>query len=304
MTHLAQTLRLALMMVIALPTAACVGGAEVLDEENVDSAELAATSTNRMSLNRMSLNRMSLNGLSSTALSSNGLSLSQTGLLATVEGRELLTYVVRCALPADKTLTGTDGGTSYTFQGLIGLAPEWVTTPLSQKGQRWMTACLLAHANGFGIEVPISLRGNHPALGTTGGERGAYSRQEVSFFGNVFQPTDKVDELGDVGPRLYSCGGFDLQEECGGSDATFKPTRACGTAEECGLAFAGACKDLTSLSADVCANESADGYAKCHSAAKDEAGRWPKGAAYNEVITVYLTNSDFNSLYSDCVPMP
>jgi hypothetical protein len=304
MTRLDQNVHLALLIAIALPTVACAGGAEVLDEENVESAELAVTSTNRMSLNRMSLNRMSLNGLSSTALSSNGLTLSQNELVATPEGRELLTYVVRCALPAGSTLKGTYGSASYTFPGLIGLAPEWVTTPLSQKGQRWMTACLLAHANGFGIEVPISLRGDHPALSTTPGERGAYSRQEVSFFGNVFQPTDKVDELGDVGPRLYACGGYDLQEECGGSADSFRPTRACGTAEECSLAFAGACKDLTAGGADVCANESAAGYAKCHTAAKDAAGKWPKGAAYNEVITAYLTNSDFSSLYSDCVPIP
>lgn len=304
MKHLDQKLPLALLMAIALPTAACAVGDEALDEENIEAAELATTSTNRMSLNRMSLNRMSLNGLSSTALSSNGLMLSQTQLLATPEGRDLLTYIVRCALPAGASLTGSDGITSYTFPGLVGLAPEWVTMPLAPKGQRWMTACLLAHANGFGIEVPISLRGAHPALSSTPNERGAYSRQEVSFFGNVFQPADKIDDIGDIGPRLYSCGGLDLQEECGGSDASFRPTRACGTAEECSLAFIGACKDLTVDKADTCEKESPNGYEKCHTTAKDAAGKWPKGSAYAEVITVYLTDSDFSSLYTDCVPIP
>ena len=43
-------------------------------------------------------------------------------------GRTTLSYIVRCALPSDHSITAKDSdGTSYSFPGQIGVAPEWET---------------------------------------------------------------------------------------------------------------------------------------------------------------------------------
>jgi hypothetical protein len=115
-------------------------------------------------MNRLSMNRLSLNSLSSVALTPDGESLASTDLLSDEGGRELLRYLVRCALPEGTELTGSTGQASYTFHGLVGLAPAWLDQPLKTSEQRWVSGCLLAHVNGYGVEVPISLRGQHPAL--------------------------------------------------------------------------------------------------------------------------------------------
>ena len=77
-----------------------------------------------------------LNGLSSTYGLANGV-----GLMSSAGGRSTLSYIVRCALPAGHRITKNDQqNISYTFQGEIGVAPEWETGALSDQlsggGQR------------------------------------------------------------------------------------------------------------------------------------------------------------------------
>lgn len=71
----------------------------------------------------------------------------------------------------------------------MGLAPDWLHRPLTEDEQRWVSACLLARTNYFGVEVQISLRADHspsPALQTTDEERHEFTLHEGDFFGNLF----------------------------------------------------------------------------------------------------------------------
>jgi len=131
------------------------------------------------------------NGLSTLT----GLS-STTGLMTTPEGRATVTYLVRCALAADQTITKQDqNGVSYTFKGQIGIAPEWADAECDLTCQESVSACMLAHVNTTGANIPLWLVGNVPSIGW--GQSVNYPNQEGSFFGNIF-----VDP-----PTAYYCNG-------------------------------------------------------------------------------------------------
>ena len=146
------------------------------------------------------------NGLSGNGLSGNGLLMNplKTGILTTgtmmnsTDGRTTMTYIVRCALASGKTITAKDsGGTSYSFAGGIGVAPEWETGTCGTVCQERMSACLLAHVNTSGVHIPIWLDGEG-AIGW--GQNASYPYQEGSFFGNIFVSP----------PKGYFCDGKDF----------------------------------------------------------------------------------------------
>ena len=228
-------------------------------------------SENALSVNALSVNALSVNALSVNALSVNGLQLDQgsTNLADTPEGRELLKYIARCALPAGIDLIAEVGGQTYTFPGRLGLTPEWADQPLSASGRRWMTACLLAHTNYFGITVPISLRGENSALATSSDERATYPVPEAAFFGDLFADP----------PYTASC----IAPHQSG-DSPYLDLRVCaepdGDASMCGFGMAGYCGWST-----VCALAGTDGhYRDCR---LDSA--MPR---VSEVITVFLRDHE------------
>jgi hypothetical protein len=287
-------------------------------EEDLAESQQAVESSNRMSLNRMSLNRMSLNGLSAATLSPDGQSLTGTSLISTEEGRELLRYVVRCALPPGETLTASYSGVVYQFQGAIGLAPDWLSSPLSLSGQRWMTACLLAHANGYGMEVPISMRGFHPALQVTEEEVNTFTVEEATYYGNLFitggsnvvtayQGDDDDDDSGgatttyDAGAAMFACAGNTLSSQCGSSAETFRPQRSCGSNSLCALSFVGKCATSPVSSPHACKYRLWGLNAYCHGELSGSNGQWPTGStAHVEAITVYLRPESWSQLYLGC----
>ncbi|WP_437722719.1 hypothetical protein [Sorangium sp. So ce861] len=253
-------------------------------------------------MNRLSMNRLSMNSLSMSRITADGRTLATTDLLSDEDGRELLRYTIACALPEGKSLVGEAGGTTYKFEGRIGLAPDWLRSPLPEKSQRWVTACLLAHVNGYGVEVAISLRGRHPALAADSAERRAYQQEEISFFGNVFQPLGKRDELGDIGSRMYACGGALLQLSCADNETGFAPERTCASRDDCSLKFLGSCRDLTDLKDSVCKNASLEGYERCEATVTTPGGKSMK-TPYDEVVTVFLQRPDFSAFYPLCTPL-
>lgn len=273
---------------------------------HVAETDQAVVTANRLTMNRLTMNRLTMNSLSASKLSLNGTQLSATKLASTEDGREVLRYLIRCALPEGTSLTTTVSGTTYEFPGLIGLAPEWITGPLSGTGRRWISACLLAHVNGYGVQVPISIRGNHPALTADNDERSYYGVQEVSFFGDLFannnddDDDDDDDDGGEPAIPVYACGGSTIQTACGSSGASFRPARSCASGDDCAIQFLGACHDISSTHADVCGSVLSDGYSKCHTTVKSSFGLWPNGKIYNEVITVYMAPTDFNTFYTGC----
>ncbi|MBN1207354.1 MAG: hypothetical protein JXB05_20915 [Myxococcaceae bacterium] len=151
--------------------------------------------TNGLSTNGLSTNGLSTNGLSTNGLSTNG--LSTTAFQSWFEANPsayatLIRYVVLCAVPAGQTRTYRSPvtGILYTWQGALGLAPGWAGgAPPTIVEQQLVTACLAAHANKYGLQVPISVKG----LDSTGTpipftlqELTTYTEKEACFFGNAF----------------------------------------------------------------------------------------------------------------------
>ena len=121
-----------------------------------------------------------INGLSAI----NGL-VSGSPIMSTAEGRNTVSYIVRCALPAGRSITKQDqNGTSYTFPGQIGVAPQWETNGCGTDCQQYVSACLMAHVNTTGQHIAIWMVGDASPLGW--GTSSSYPYQEGSFFGNIF----------------------------------------------------------------------------------------------------------------------
>lgn len=271
-------------------------------EEGSESSELvgvheaAIESENRLSMNRLSMNRLSMNGLSQAALTTNGTTLANSTLIVDEPGRELLTYMAKCALKTGQSLTATYESVTYTFPGQIGLAHDWNTKPLTDlKKQKWVSACLLAHVNGYGVGVPISLRGANAALNATEAEKAEYSVQEAAFYGNVFD-ADPAAEA-----QFYSCAGSGLRNQCSVETDSLRPQRSCVDTLSCSLVFSGACKDPVAKLGNSCRTATATGYADCYDEQTDVLGKFPGTAVeYKEIITVYLRPAEFNTFYVGC----
>ena len=159
----------------------------------------ALLTTNGLSVNGLSVNGMSVNGLSVNGLSVNGLSangLASADFLAWFAtdpdlAAMVMRYIARCALPAGESLSWTWHNVSYTWLGVLGLAPGWGGgEPIAPAEQQLVTACLAAHSNKFGLHVGLSVRGpladGVSYIPLDPGEDVAFPRPEGCFFGNLF----------------------------------------------------------------------------------------------------------------------
>ncbi|MBA2544456.1 MAG: hypothetical protein H0V17_32740, partial [Deltaproteobacteria bacterium] len=156
-----------------------------------------ALTGNALTGNALTGNALTGNALTGNALTGNALTgnaLTGNGLTDGQMNREFFRYVYGCAARADQHILVTLDGQEHRFDGAIGLAPEWMS-PVSEGGtgkcdhqcQRWVTACVLARTNAFGVPVPISIRGNHPALSNIGpDELAQFPLREGSYYGNIF----------------------------------------------------------------------------------------------------------------------
>ena len=228
---------------------------------------------NRIALNRIALNRIALNRIALNRIALNGSAVGD--LSATDEGREILQYVVECALPAGVTLVGSHGGTEYEFEGAIGLAPSWLRGSLDRAGQRWVSACLLARVNAHGVSVQISMRGPHRALRASDDEMATFTLEEGAFWGNVFTREEDFNACRGADQAAGETGGLE-NRDCTEPDAARQGTTVCGFqfAGECaGTGRRGACRgyDDETMSYERC---SADGDRRGH--------------ARREVITVFV----------------
>ena len=268
----------------------------------------AAETTNRLSANRLSANRLSANRLSANRLSANQLSSNRleanadiAEMLGTADGREVYSYMMSCALPAGKTIEATIPGapdtappdTLYTctnercsFPGSLGLAEHWIDRSLDPKGQRWVTACLLARVNLYGVSVEISLRGVAPQLSVSPDEAELYSLQEGAFYGNIFADPDQPLDWN-------ACRGKDqAREEVGGlefRDCT-EPDPNDPTHTKCGFKYAGDCGSYSQSFSGPHACRSFDPdegtYGEC--LAREETDHEQSLKIYREVITTYV----------------
>ncbi len=190
-------------------------------------------------------------------------SLRETGLEQTPEGRKLLTYLIGCALPSGITTRITVAGHDYEYPGSMGLAPGWLQGALTETEERWLSACLYARTNHFGVSIQISMRAegpDNPHLIATTQEKEEYAIFEGGFFGNLFAP----------GSPAYVCSGNPSQAERADRILTQRVcTQASGRRRadgrdlsRCGFILTGPCSDPASLRVN--------------------------GESYSEVIRVYL----------------
>ena len=240
------------------------------DELAIEEDTFALTGENGLSMNGLSMNGLSMNGLSMNGLSMN--SLEFAALMETDQGRDILHYVVKCALVDGDYLIGESRDGNYIFPGLFGLAPSWKYSALSDAQARDVTACLLAHVNHYGVSVSISVRYDG-VEDVSEEEADRYSFHEGAFFGNLFLEK----------PSMYGCWADDAPEFGNGPpERKFgdRLLRRCTDPESngettCGMLAAGKCDD-------VCTDENGGSFKSCTVA----------GETYPTTINVFLLEAD------------
>jgi hypothetical protein len=257
---------------------------------------------NRIAANRIAANRIAANQLAARKLSENRLEAGADAakMLSTADGREVYSYIISCALPDGKEIDATVPGapdtappdTLYTcahescrFPGSLGLAEYWIDHRLDLKGQRWVTACLLARVNNFGVRVMISLRGVAPQLLVGRHEAERYSLEEGAFYGNIFADPDKPLDWN-------ACRGKDAAAGEAGDlklRVCTEPDPNDPTHTKCGFNYAGDCGSYAASATEskACNFFDSDGwYEGCLTGPTADEG--PAAKPYSEVITTYV----------------
>jgi hypothetical protein len=286
-----------LPVLLSLLAACAVEPSESTTSSDVLSANRVAG--NRVAGNRLELNRISLERLAGHRLSDRRMMIAPQAqnLLATEDGREVLSLVVSCAVPLGITLVGVVNGAEFDLPGEIGLAPQWLSSRLDRVGQRWVSACMFARVNALAVVIPISMRGRHPQLATSAGERANWTLEEAAFYGDAFGPLNQP-------LQWFACRGRDKAAGNAGQLAN----RECAAPDPahpgftlCGMIFAGDCGSFARDQA--CESFSASGtfYDRCHTSplrhhhgdqdADRDHGRDDDDDAhvFNEVITTFVT---------------
>ncbi len=154
-------------------------------------------------------------------------------------------YVFRCSAPSSVTVSYVStAGTTYTWPGLLGLAPRWATprTVIANDAtfvneQERVSSCLLGLTNSLATPVPIASRGE--GMGITASEDIDFPNNEGSFFGNVFLPVP-VQYSCFEGNRMNLCSTTSTLNSC--SPATGRTCAA--NASSCGFVSGGACSSI------------------------------------------------------------
>ncbi len=127
--------------------------------------------------------------------------LGNPELVATPQGRANLKYLSYCALDDRTTLVAEHEGERYEFPGVVGLAPNWYATDLTETEQHWVSACMLSLRNHFGAAVEVSMWLPETPNETVKKAWMQMDRQypvpEGRFFGNLFSDS----------PTAYVCSG-------------------------------------------------------------------------------------------------
>ena len=225
--------------------------------------------SNRIISNRVVSNRVVSNRITSNRITTNGVASSDGSLeelVASEGGRELLRYAVRCAfLPGQTLVVPGDGG--LVFEGSLGIAPAWEERALTAGEERWISACLLAHANAFGVSVPLSVRATN-VIEADAVEREAFPVHEGAFFGSA------------ATGAFYSC--HAEAPERARTQSADRGLRVCTDEDDaCAIQSVGPC-------ADVCEHyEAGIGFSGCRAA----------GVRYVEVVNAHLRS---NAILATC----
>jgi hypothetical protein len=253
-----------------------------------------------------------------------------------------------CMTPADGGAASCDVGYECSsdnkcvvpLRGGIGLGINgdgstwWGSGTCDETCQRWVSACVLARTNAYGVHVEISMRAPadapqaiQDALAVSDDERAGWTLREGAYFGNIFAttpvnpppaPTVGPDgglvgysgkEPGPIAntPAYYACAGP-------GSNIPEITKRFCSSqGDQVVIKVPGVCL-ATSSEKGLCAPQdpaSANPMQDCYTSTTQQTD----ANLYKEVITVFLktpvatcgnavceTGEDDNSCPSDCHP--
>ena len=243
----------------------------------------ARLSSNSLPAHKVAASKAAANPLAGSKLAKNTFAANLAGLddlFATLEGLNLLTFIVSCALPSDVTLLATaPDGSPLEFFGEIGLAKSWLHRPLNRGGRGWVSACVLARSTNSGVLTVLSMRGPHRALRLDLGEVENYTVEEGAFYGDYFVPEEnriacrgKDQAAGESGHLVY--------RNC------TEPDPADSAHTKCGFLYAGDCGDFTP--APVCAQSTGAEhtfYRSCHA---QPITKHDASSKFREVITIFL----------------
>ncbi len=185
------------MLIAALLVAGSVGCGpqEQSEADALATQEQEVTFVNGVVLNGVVLNGVVLNGVVLNGLTDLEMTSSNfKNWFTSDESRHatVMSYIVRCAVPAGQTrkFTSPTTGTTYSWTGELGLAHGWANgMAASVAEQQVVTACLGAHVNRFGVHVEVSLLGQNASgapIAVSSSELATYSEPEGCFFGNSF----------------------------------------------------------------------------------------------------------------------
>ncbi|NUP11927.1 MAG: hypothetical protein HOW73_38260 [Polyangiaceae bacterium] len=225
-----------------------------------------------------------------------------SGITGVEYGERLIEYVVKCALPVGSNVVVRTSTGDRLLQGEIGLTPRWAREPIDayRSDKRWLTACLLAHANAYGVRVDILLTGTHEALQPAVPESMLpYWRvQEGAFYGDLFVAGDYA------GPYLHACVGYDPQASCSVpivKDAIKE--RVCARRvpdASCRFEVAGRCEDIDPTAPQDACTGAGGGYEHCGGGEFPRAT--PPSELFDEVITVHLFDrTAFEKMHPECL---
>jgi hypothetical protein len=171
-----------------------------------------------------------------------GPSPSTAQMVDTPEGRNVLTYLTRCALGPGQSIWLRGNTTPpVQFWGNDGVYPGWLFARPAKKDIECINGCMAAHLNGLNTSVDISIRGEACRYPVTADEHRDFQVEEMAA-------------AGDVEVELTACVGAGLRAACGNSAAPTLAKRICATRPEL-------CGDLRILGdcGSVCAGKSPAG---------------------------------------------
>jgi hypothetical protein len=202
-----------------------------------------------------------------------GLLSKSTGMMASNDGIVTAKYLVRCALPAGKSIAIKDyTGATVSLAGELGLAPTWETGTCDKACQERITACLMAFSNGTGNNVSVSMSAHDTVLKTS---HPSGWKQEAAFYGNIFFGSDEPEK----GGAFYCMGDATYDANSGWFQSGYVPRFCQGYANQDDCPFQKSYEACDySFTRDAC-TESYGAMKYC----KDNSGR-----AWSYAITTYL----------------
>lgn len=189
---------LAGMLVMSVACSADIGGGSDVDLVDINVMTYNAMTYNAMTYNALSANATANKVMAEVPLSSesyNGGVEELKNQLSDPTGRtqEFFHYLVTCALEPGQRVEYKDeihGGTfDATYDGQLGLCPDWHTDKPTDQCREVVSSCLLARQNAFGVSVALSMRGHAGSgdwLRTEEDEIKQFPWREGAFFGDVF----------------------------------------------------------------------------------------------------------------------